>query len=45
MAKKNSLTFPSVKESRWSWSRQSVSPPLPPPPTYSQQRNALNDFV
>lgn len=29
MAKKNSLTFPSVKESRWSWSRQSVSPPLP----------------
>lgn len=32
MAKKNSLTFPSVKESRWSWSRQSVSPPLSPPP-------------
>lgn len=32
MAKKFSLTFPSVKESRWSWSRQSVSPPLPPPP-------------
>lgn len=34
MAKKNSLTFPSVKESRWSWSRQSVSPPLSPPPPH-----------
>lgn len=37
MAKKFSLTFPSVKESRWSWSRQSVSPPLPPPPTPNKE--------